>query len=210
MQIVAVRRPTTTAREEHLIRSMHELRARVFRQRLNWDVHVEKDQEFDEYDRLDPTYLLAVTGEERVAGCARMLPTTGPTMLGRTFPFLLGGSPMPQSPAIVESSRFCIDRDYSATAMPDGLRVATRTLFAGIIEWSMANGFDRIVTVTDVRFERILTRAKWPLERLGSPHPVGNTIAVAGLLPADEASLALVRPSSYLPLFPAAVEAAAA
>ena len=73
----------------------------------------------------------------------------------------------------------------------------------------MANGYDRIVTVTDVRFERILSRAKWPLERLGSPHPIGNTIAVAGLLSADEPSLELVRPSSYVSLFPAAVEAAA-
>ncbi|MVT01049.1 acyl-homoserine-lactone synthase [Devosia marina] len=77
------------------------------------------------------------------------------------------------------------------------------------VELHQKPGFARIVTVTDVRFERILNRVKWPLVRLGSPHPVGNTIAVAGLLSADEASLELVRPSSYVPLFPAAVEAAA-
>lgn len=46
---------------------------------------------------------------------------------------------------------------------------ATLTMFAGIIEWSMANGYDEIVTATDLRFERILNRAGWPLRRLGEP-----------------------------------------
>ncbi|MCP1748934.1 acyl-homoserine-lactone synthase [Bradyrhizobium japonicum] len=32
-----------------------------------------------------------------------------------------------------------------------------------MIEWSMSNGFDEIATATDVRFERILQRAGWPI-----------------------------------------------
>lgn len=209
MRVVAICRTRATSSEQRLLERMHELRARIFKHRLDWDVHVEHDQEKDEYDRLDPTYLVLVGNDDQVVGCARLLPSTGPTMLGQTFPFLAGDARMPQSSRVVESSRFCIDTERSDIVSASGLRDATHTLFAGIIEWSMGNGFDRIVTVTDVRFERILSRAKWPLERLGSPHPIGNTIAVAGLLSADEASLELVRPSSYVPLFPAAVEAAA-
>ena len=209
MRVVAICRTSASKTEQRLLERMHELRARVFKHRLDWDVQVEHNQEKDEYDRLDPTYLVLVGNDGQVVGCTRLLPSTGPTMLGQTFPFLADASRVPKSGRVVESSRFCIDTERRDIVSASGLRDATHTLFAGIIEWSMANGFDRIVTVTDVRFERILNRAKWPLERLGVPHPVGNTIAVAGLLSADEASLELVRPSSYVPLFPAAVEAAA-
>ena len=209
MRVVAICRTSASRTEQRLLDRMHELRARVFKHRLDWDVQVEHNQEKDEYDRLDPTYLVLVGNDGQVIGCARLLPSTGPTMLGQTFPFLADASRVPKLGRVVESSRFCIDTERSDIVSASGLRDATHTLFAGIIEWSMANGFDRIVTVTDVRFERILNRAKWPLERLGAPHPVGNTIAVAGLLPADDSSLELVRPSSYVPLFPVAVEAAA-
>lgn len=209
MRVVAICRTSASRTEQRLLDRMHELRARVFKHRLDWDVQVEHNQEKDEYDRLDPTYLVLVGNDGQVIGCARLLPSTGPTMLGQTFPFLADASRVPKSGRVVESSRFCIDTERSDIVSASGLRDATHTLFAGIIEWSVANGFDQIVTVTDVRFERILSRAKWPLQRLGSPHPIGNTIAVAGLLSADESSLELVRPSSYVPLFPVAVEAAA-
>nr|WP_267901603.1 acyl-homoserine-lactone synthase [Sinorhizobium meliloti] len=62
-------------------------------------------------------------------------------------------------------------------------------MFAGIIEWSMANGYHEIVTATDLRFERILKRAGWPMQRLGPPCPIGNSLAVAGILSADVGSL---------------------
>jgi len=69
----------------------------------------------------------------------------------------------------------------------------TLEMFAGIIEWSMANGYYEIVTATDLRFERILKRAGWPMQRLGQPCPIGSTMAVAGVLPADAASLNRIR-----------------
>jgi acyl homoserine lactone synthase len=46
-------------------------------------------------------------------------------------------------------------------------------------------------------FERILRRAGWPMTRIGEPRPIGNTLAVAGLLPADEVSFDRVRPADY-------------
>ena len=49
----------------------------------------------------------------------------------------------------------------------------------------------------DLRFERILNRAGWPMTRLGEPVAIGNTIAIAGTLPADEKSFERVRPPHY-------------
>jgi acyl homoserine lactone synthase len=71
-----------------LLDEMHQVRARVcarvFAGRLGWQVQIEKGRERDGYDALDTIYILAVTDRGEVAGCAHLLPATGPTMLART------------------------------------------------------------------------------------------------------------------------------
>jgi acyl homoserine lactone synthase len=54
-----------------------------------------------------------------------------------------------------------------------------------------------IVTGTDVRIERILRRVGWTMTRIGAPRQIGNTLAVAGLLPANKVSFDRVRPADY-------------
>ncbi|MFX9855407.1 acyl-homoserine-lactone synthase, partial [Acinetobacter baumannii] len=79
----------------------------------------------------------------------------------------------------------------------EALHAATWTLFAGIIEWCLVNGYGELVTVTDVRIERILQRAGWPMTRIGEAKQIGDTKAVVGLLPTDEDSFTRVRPAGY-------------
>lgn len=193
MQILAVPPDRYVANLE-LLRQMHRLRAAVFGERLEWDVSITDAGERDEYDDLDPTYILAVTDGQKVVGCARLLPALGPTMLEQTFPQLLASGSLNVSANMVESSRFCVDTSLAAGRGGGQLHLATLTMFAGIIEWSMANGYDEIVTATDLRFERILNRAGWPMKRLGDPMAIGNTVAVAGTLPADRESFERVCP----------------
>ena len=172
-----------------LIAGMHRLRYRVFRDRLNWDVSVSGDMEIDAYDALKPTYIIAVDDSGLVIGCARLLPTTGPMMLANTFPVLLGSNPSPRSDKIFESSRFCVDTSSADSVSATGLRDVTFSLLAGILEWGLANGQETVVTVTDVRFERILKRAGWPLERFAPPMQIDDTKALAGHLPITESAL---------------------
>lgn len=176
-----------------LIAGMHRLRHRVFRDRLHWDVSVSGDMEIDEYDALKPTYVIAVDNDNFVVGCARLLPTTGPTMLANTFPVLLGSNPPPRSDKIFESSRFCVDTSSAESVSVTGLRDVTFSLLAGILEWGLTNGQVTVVTVTDVRFERILRRAGWPLERFAPPMQIDDTKALAGHLPITESALTSVR-----------------
>jgi N-acyl-L-homoserine lactone synthetase len=197
MQIVAVRNGESGAGDK-LICRMHALRARVFRERLGWNVTVRSGRETDEYDALDPTYLLAVTDDLRdLVGCARLLPATGPTMLGRTFPTLLDGKPVPFHPGLIESSRFCVDTELGTKNAARGLHFATMALFAGILEWSLLTGYSEVVTVTDIRFEKILGRAGLPFNRLGAPRQIGNTVAVAGTIAASPQNAVRVRPQGY-------------
>lgn len=172
---------------------MHRLRHRVFKERLEWDVQTSGDMEIDEFDALRPAYLIQRASDNRVQGCVRLLPSTGPTMLRDTFPALLDEAPAPASPIIWESSRFALDLRPDTPKTTHGLATATYELFAGMIEFGLSRQLTDIVTVTDARMERILRRAGWPLLRIGKPHAIGNTLAVAGYLETSIESLARVR-----------------
>lgn len=165
-----------------LLTTMYRLRRRVFKDRLDWSVSLSDDQEIDVYDVLNPTYLLVMSNAADLIGCVRFLPTTGPTMLMDTFPVLLGGATSPRSDKILESSRFCVDTESIAETAAGGLNRATFILFAAMIEQLRIVDADSIVTVTDVRMERILRRAGWPLARIAPPQRLGQTMAVAGFL----------------------------
>jgi acyl homoserine lactone synthase len=196
MQILTVL-PDRYIEHQNLLKQMYRLRANVFGERLEWDVNITDGGERDQYDDLNPTYILAIYGGNKVVGCARLLPAVGPTMLERTFPQLLADGSLHATSAMIESSRFCVDTTLPAGRGGGQLHLVTLTMFAGIIEWSMANGYDKIVTATDLRFERILNRAGWPMTRLGKAVAIGNTVAVAGTLPATRESLEQVRPPNY-------------
>ncbi|ABC93041.1 UNVERIFIED_ORG: acyl homoserine lactone synthase [Rhizobium etli] len=196
MQVVAFSTPRTIE-EAHLLHSHHQLRARVFSARLGWEVDVTAGCESDNFDALRPTYVLAIAGTGQLAGCARLLPALGPTMVTDVFPALLPEGQLNAHAAMIESSRFCIDTSLGEGRGVGSVHEATLTMFAGIIEWCMSNGYTDIVTVTDLRFERILARVGWPLQRLGEPKKIGVTMAVAGILPVNASMFLRLRPSDY-------------
>lgn len=177
---------------------MHRLRLRVFKERLEWNVQATDDKEIDEFDRLGPVYLLQRDGDGQVRGCVRLLPTNGPTMLREKFSQLVDDHPIPELPSVWESSRFALDVPPNAPKGSGGIAKATYELFGGMIEFGLSRGLSEIVTVTDVRIERILRRAAWPLERICEPMQLGNTVAVAGYLDVSHASLHHVRAAGGL------------
>ncbi|MGE0333845.1 MAG: acyl-homoserine-lactone synthase [Gammaproteobacteria bacterium] len=171
---------------------MYRLRYRVFKERLDWDVQVSGGMEMDEFDALHPAYLLQRRGDGRIQGCVRLLPSTGPTMLGKTFAALLDGAP-PADATVWESSRFAVDLDRDKGPANRGIAKVTYELFAGMIEFGLWRRLSAIMTVTDVRMERILRRAGWPLRRFGCATTVDDTVTVAGYLEISHASLTRVR-----------------
>jgi acyl homoserine lactone synthase len=196
MQVLSFSLPRTI-QEAHLLHLHYRLRARVFSDRLGWEVDVTAGCESDGFDALRPTYVLAIAETGQLAGCARLLPTLGPTMVADVFPSLLPDGQLNGHAAMIESSRFCVDTSLAEGRGTGSVHEATLTMFAGIVEWCVANGYTEIVTVTDLRFERILARVGWPLRRLGAPKKIGVTMAVAGTLPADADTFLRLRPANY-------------
>ncbi|MER9883764.1 acyl-homoserine-lactone synthase [Mesorhizobium sp. M0118] len=175
------------------LHAMHRLRYRVFKERLDWEVRGNGGYEIDSFDALRPQYLLLRGFDGSVDGCVRLLPSTGPTMLRDTFPVLLEGKTAPGHPSIWESSRFALDIASSAPKGAGGIAIATYELFAGMIELGLSRQLSHIVTVTDLRMERILRRAGWPLSRIGEPQTIGVTRALAGYLEVSSPILQVVR-----------------
>jgi acyl homoserine lactone synthase len=162
------------------------MRARVFRDRLNWEVEVKNGREIDYFDGCDPVYLVSknqYTG--RVEGGLRLLPTTGPNMLRNVFPVLLPEGEVVESPLIWESSRFAIDPDL-ATDGSRRLHAVTTELLCGIVEVGLLAGIDFVVSVYDARMARIFKLADCPADVIGVPTRIGRVMTYAGLFEITE------------------------
>ncbi|MGR3760421.1 acyl-homoserine-lactone synthase [Roseobacteraceae bacterium NS-SX3] len=97
-----------------LAHSMFTDRADQFKTRLGWDVHVgPSGEERDQYDALDPLYVIWEQPDGSHGGSMRFLPTTGPVMVNEVFGHLTGGTPI-CSPLIWECTRFCLSRSAQA------------------------------------------------------------------------------------------------
>ena len=179
-----------------MLSAMYRLRHQVFHLRLGWKVAVVNGMELDEYDTQKPFYLLYVRNDGEVGGCVRLLPTTGPYMLKNTFPSLAGQNAIPSSPQIWEASRFAVSTPAVRNA--DGWCRASHEMFAAMVEFGLARGITDFMAVVDLRMERILRRAGWPLDRMADPQQVDVTMAVAGRLEVSHRTLASIRKAGRL------------
>jgi acyl homoserine lactone synthase len=122
-------------------------RATQFKERLKWAVSVnEAGEERDQYDTLNPLYVIWENEAGRHGGSMRLLPTVGRTMVNDHFTHLTEGVTI-QSPLIWECTRFCLAPDA-------GPQVAAALMLAG---GEVMNGFGirHYVGVFDARMVRI-------------------------------------------------------
>src|SRR2546425_12369145 len=104
--IVAIE-PHNAGDYKQLMDKMFRLRARVFGDRLGWDVQVTDGSERDKYDNESPVYLIyADDAAKEVKACLRILPTTGPTLLADIFADTLPDAVHIYAPTIWECTRF--------------------------------------------------------------------------------------------------------
>lgn len=173
---------------------MFNLRKRVFHDLLGWDVRVRDDIEIDHFDDVNPIYVLSyMPGAHDLRGALRLLPTLGPNMLDDTFPELLGAQPPIRSPAIWESSRFCIDPVLTQDRSSNQVTIAAAEMMCAVGELGLASGIREIVTVTDVFLERMFRRMGCPGRRIGEPKRIGSVHAVAISWDVDETLLSAMK-----------------
>ncbi len=131
----------------HLAECMFRDRAKQFKDRLAWDVTVDQDGfEKDEYDALDPLYVIWETPDGGHGGSMRFLPTTGRTMVNEHFLDITGGVTI-KSPLIWECTRFCLSTD-ATSSVSAALMLAGGEILRGF-------GLKHFVGVFDARMIRV-------------------------------------------------------
>ena len=178
-----------------LLDDMFRLRARVFAGRLGWEVNIENDMEIDQFDHMDPSYIIGVDDNMNVISCARVLQTTGPHMLSDVFNAILCGQDPVRSPTIWESTRFCVDTArLKGEKSKHTVSTATCELMLGILEYAQDSGITDIITVIDPVMERVLKRSNnAPHGYVGETVPMGKVKALAALLDCTDERIANVR-----------------
>jgi N-acyl-L-homoserine lactone synthetase len=127
--------------------SMFRDRAVQFHGRLGWDVTVDvRGWERDEYDDLNPIYVIWERHDGLHGGSARFLPTTGRTMVNEHFLHLTDGVEL-RSPFIWECTRFCLSPEA-------GPRVASALMLGGG-ELMRAFGLRHFVGVFDAPMVKV-------------------------------------------------------
>ncbi len=178
--------------------NMYRLRAKVFSKRLDWYVNVTDGFEKDKFDSYNPLYVVYLNDNNQVIGTSRLLKTTGSTMLRDVFSRCLPKGVDIRTPFIWESTRFAVDTVLTRESCHNGLNKVTVEMLAALIEIGAYAGLSHIVSVLDVRMERIMRRAGYATERLGDPVDYGGIQTLAVLIKCSEKLLPYIHHKDQL------------
>ncbi len=161
-----------------------------FKERLGWDLQTDaKGREQDRYDHLNPLYLIVSDEAGRHLGSTRLMPTTGPTMIGDSFRHLTGETEI-TSPLIWEVTRFFVS-DHAHR------RVAPALMWAGCA-FATSHGITAFLGVTGAHMVRVFRACGWPSDIIGTADsPEGDICACLWQVTTEQA--AILRRKAGLP-----------
>lgn len=166
-------------------------RAAQFKHRLDWEVTVDDSgREMDQYDVLNPLYIIAAAPDGRHAGSVRIMPTLGRIMTNEHFTHLTGGVRI-ASPLIWECTRFCLAPDA-----PVGVAAA---LLAAGTEMGIRFGIEQALGVIYAKTVPIYRRIGVTPDIIGTDGKGRDAISV-GLWPMTESARAEISRKSGIPL----------
>ncbi|SPJ26258.1 acyl-homoserine-lactone synthase [Palleronia abyssalis] len=128
--------------------SMFRDRSAQFIDRHGWEItRDETGREIDQYDPLDPIYVIACDGDRHL-GSLRLLPTTGRTMIAEHFAHLAPDGFARRG--LMECTRFCIAPGAPSNVSTD--------LFRETFRLGLARGWDGALGIFDARMMRVYKR----------------------------------------------------
>lgn len=161
----------------YLIDQMFRLRARIFHDRLRWDVQVTDGHERDRYDDEQPVYIIYSDDEGReVKGSLRLLPTTGPTLLADVFSDTLPDAVHLTAPTIWECTRFCLDDKLLDSGQQHEIFFASAVLLEALADVALRAGIETIIGNFDASMLRLYRRIGCEVEVLGSTSKYGTPV----------------------------------
>lgn len=163
----------------------------IFVKECGWtDFDLDGEREQDRYDDEHAVYGVALTGDDRIAGCMRFYPSTQPHMLNDTFAYLVDG-PVPEQDDIVELSRLAVAREKR-----DGYTYCE--LFAGLQEYCLEEGYVGVTAVIRAYRLPVVQGAGLTVHPLGLPRDVNGEKLVAVMYEVNEPTLHRLRAAGRL------------
>lgn len=181
-----------------LLFDMHRLRARIFKERMGWDVEINSiGLEVDQFDLPEAVYFLTLDDNKRVIGSWRLLPTTGPTMIADVWPQFLNTLPMPENPAVWEASRFGVNslKERSREGLHQ-VSKATAELFCALTETCLLCGIETVYTLYDQRIARLIKRLDCTPDNISEPILIDGVACLIGRFTTDLSMLHRLRQAS--------------
>ncbi|MEM6656555.1 MAG: acyl-homoserine-lactone synthase [Pseudomonadota bacterium] len=174
---------------------MYKLRARVFGDRLGWEVNIQNGRERDMFDDLYPAHVVSIDDEGEVVGCMRLLQTTGPHMLSDVFHSILDGEPPLRSAQVWEATRFCVDTKRLGRGRgKNSVSYVTSEVMIGSFEYAQQAGVLDSIAVIDPVMNRVLQRSgNAPYDYLGTAKPMGKVVAMAAMMDCSDERISGIR-----------------
>lgn len=158
-----------------VLRTMFAARKSVFVDLLKWDVPVlEGRYEVDQFDDEHASYLVLTSADGAHLGSARLLPTTGPHILGDLYPYLCEDGP-PRDASTFEITRFCLDRNLRARAR----RAVRDTLVTALVAHALDQGIRRYTAIAELGWLQQILAFGWRCSPLGLPQTVDGALLAA-------------------------------
>ena len=169
--------------------SLANYRHKAVEQALGWELEAKMGEALDAFDGPDTLYVVGRDSAGQVNGCALLLPTTGPYLLGELFPELMGGVALPRSALVWELSRFsaCDFNGQTSAALSPFSSEMALGLLRGALACAAAHGATRLITLAPISLERLLRRAGVRSHRAAPPAIVDGQPLVACWIEIDQA-----------------------
>ena len=172
---------------ESQLAEMYRERKRVFVDRLGWEVPVVAGEfEIDQFDTDRAVYVLALDPGGAQLGSARLLPSTGPTLLSEVFPHLCERG-VPEGDDVWEITRMCTHPGVAEA------KLVRQKLMVGMVEFALLNGIRRFTLVSHIPYLSALLAIGWDCEPLGLPQEHAGQMVGALVVNVTPDTLSLLR-----------------
>lgn len=159
-------------------------RYQVFIEHLGWELETPPDMDVDQFDHERAHYVVVERADGSIQGCARLLPTTQPYLLGEVFSPLLDGHAAPSRPDVWELSRFAtFDPDNPAAAQSRAGEDFAIGFLRKVMAYAQTFGVRELVSVSPVGVGRLLRRGGIRFELLAPPRVLENRALAACRIP---------------------------
>ncbi len=162
-------------------------RYKVFVEHLGWDLPIAQiGSERDQFDRPDTLYVVVKDVDNRICGCARLLPTTQAYLLESVFPGLMGNQKAPCAPDIWELSRYTTQLVNGELTSREEAAERFRSLLKSVCETAFQQGAKRLITFSYLGVERIARNFGIHVHRVGPSQLIDGKAVVAFWIELDQ------------------------